>query len=279
MRLTFLGTGTSHGIPVLGCDCAVCSSMDPRDNRYRSSVLIEGNDGEHILIDAGPEFRLQALRAGLHHLDAVLVSHAHADHVHGLDDVRPLCRNRQMSVWASENDAAEIRERFSYAFRAGQPGGGKPRFDLGIAPPEGVAIGRLRAIPVPLMHGDRRILGYRIGGLSYLTDCSGIPASSMPLLEGTDVLVLDALRTRPHPTHFSISEAFDVARLIAPGQLYLTHLCHDHSHQALEELCRKAGLPFPAFPAYDGLVVDVQEQVRASVLPGAPLSLEIEPRT
>jgi phosphoribosyl 1,2-cyclic phosphate phosphodiesterase len=256
MKLSFLGTGTSHGIPVLGCGCRVCASADPRDTRYRSSALVEGSLGERVLIDAGPEFRLQALRAGLTSLDAVLITHAHADHVHGLDDLRPLCRKNPLAVWASNEDEIELRERFSYVFRRGQEGGGKPRLKLCELGAEGVRIGSLEAIPIPLEHGERRVYGYRIGPLAYLTDCSGIPEASMGLLSGTRVLVLDALRERAHPTHFSLREAFAAARELKPERLYLTHICHDLTHREIQGLCAAEGLPFMAEPAYDGLSID-----------------------
>lgn len=253
MRVRFLGTGTSHGIPVLGCTCAVCASRDGRDSRFRSSALVRGRGGERVLIDAGPEFRLQALAAGLDRLDAVLITHAHADHVHGLDDVRPLCKHAPLPVYASGPDRDELAERFSYAFRSGQEGGGKPRLDLRVIPDEGIRIGKLDILPVPLLHGERLTFGYRVGCMSYLTDCSAIPPASMPLLAGTHTLVLDALRRRPHPTHFSLDQAFEAARAIQPTRLYLTHICHDLAHEEIQEACDQACLPFPAAPAYDGL--------------------------
>jgi phosphoribosyl 1,2-cyclic phosphate phosphodiesterase len=257
MKVRFLGTGTSHGVPVLGCSCPVCISADPKDHRYRSSLLVYGKEGENILIDAGPEFRLQGLAAGLQKLDAVLITHAHADHVHGLDDVRPLTRRHPLSVWASEEDAAELRQRFSYAFGTGQAGGGKPRLDLQVIPAAGIRIGTLEVLPIPIMHGTRLVYGYRIGKLAYLTDCSHIPTSSMALLQGLDVLILDALRPREHPTHLSIAQAFALGRQLSPGRMYLTHLCHDQSHAQLEDLCSGAALPFPVAPAYDGLECEV----------------------
>lgn len=256
MRIRFLGTGTSHGVPVLGCACAVCRSSDPRDARYRSSALIEGGGGEILLIDAGPEFRLQALRAGLTRLDAVLVTHAHADHIHGLDDVRPLTRGKPLPVYASRNDVEEIRRRFSYAFGHGQEGGGKPRLELLTAGGD-ISVGTMRVVAIPLTHGERPILGFRAGGFAYLTDCSAVPGSSMRLLDGLDLLVVDALRLRPHPTHFSIGEALDLARALRPGRVLLTHICHDLGHEAIQAHCDAAGLPFPAGPAYDGLEVDL----------------------
>lgn len=257
MRLVFLGTGTSHGIPVLGCGCAVCSSADPRDKRWRSSVLIEGDGGERILVDAGPEFRLQALRAGIDRLDAVFVTHAHADHVHGLDDVRPLTRRGELAVYASPGDCAELRERFSYVFSGGQEGGGKPRFALRELGSGAVAVGGLSVRAVPVMHGDRAAYGYRIGPLAYLTDCSSVPASSLDLLRGLDTLVVDALRLRPHPTHFSVDQALALAGELAPARVFLTHLCHDLSHRELDAYCHGAGLPFPAHPAHDGLTLEL----------------------
>jgi phosphoribosyl 1,2-cyclic phosphate phosphodiesterase len=253
VTLRFLGTGTSHGVPVVACACRVCASTDPRDRRHRSSVVVEGDGGEVVLIDAGPEFRLQAIRSGMARLDAVLITHAHADHVHGLDDVRPLTRGKHVPVYASADDMAELRERFAYAFRHGQEGGGKPRLELRRIDESGVDVGGLHAIPIPILHGERSVFGYRIGRLAYLTDCSAVPPSSMPLLRDLDLLVVDALRNRPHPTHFSLDEAFALARELAPARLLLTHICHDLSHVEIQDLCDAARLPFPASPAYDGL--------------------------
>lgn len=272
MIVRFLGTGTSHGVPVLGCTCPVCTSADLRNRRYRSSLLIRGsgeeqpglasggsgNGSESILIDAGPEFRLQGLAAGLQSLDGVLVTHAHADHVHGLDDVRPLTRKKPLTVWASEEDCTELRLRFSYAFGTGQTGGGKPRFDLRIMPAEGIHIGRLSILPIPIKHGTRMVYGYRIGRLAYLTDCSHIPPESMALLHDLDILILDALRPREHPTHLSTQQAFALGGHLRPGRMFLTHLCHDLTHAQLEDLCAASALPFPVSPAYDGLEFEVR---------------------
>jgi len=260
MKIRFLGTGTSHGVPVLGCSCRVCTSTDPHDTRYRSAALVTGDGGESILIDAGPEFRLQALRAGLTRLDAVLITHAHADHVHGLDDVRPLTRSHPLPVYASSDDVGELRQRFSYAFGRGQEGGGKPRLTLVELDARGkdddcVIVGGLRIQAIPLLHGERRILGFRIGGMAYLTDCSFVPESSKRFLEGLDVLVVNALRLRPHPTHFTVDEALALARELRPGRLLLTHICHDLTHAELEAHCLASALPFPAAPAFDNLEV------------------------
>lgn len=258
MKVLVLGSGTSHGVPVLGCDCPVCTSTDPRDTRYRASILIHGDADERVLIDAGPEFRLQGLRAGLTRLDAVLITHAHADHIHGLDDVRPLTRSHVLPVYASANDADEIGQRFSYVFRGGQMGGGKPRLELRVVTTDAVVVGTVRARPIPIVHGERPILGYRIGGLAYLTDCSGVPAASRATLGGLDVLMMDGLRLRPHPTHFSIDEAFDLARELRPRRLLLTHICHDLSNEQIQAYCDNARLPFPASPAWDGLEFDIR---------------------
>ncbi len=259
MKALFLGTGTSHGVPVVGCSCPVCRSTDPRDARYRSSLLVRGDEGERILVDAGPEFRLQALRAGIDRLDAVLITHAHADHVHGLDDLRPLTRGtKPLAVWADREAVDELTVRFSYAFDPPQRGGGVPRIRLLEMIPEGVRIGGLRVLPVPLLHGILPILGFRFGNFAYLTDCSGIPESSLGLLAGTEVLAIDGLRERPHPTHFSISEAAQAARALGAREAWIIHLCHDHSHRDLESLCR--GLSSPGFtvrPAYDGLELEI----------------------
>lgn len=258
MKVVFLGTGTSHGVPVVGCPCPVCRSTDPRDSRYRASILVRGDSGERILVDPGPEFRLQALRAGIDRLDAVLVTHAHADHIHGLDDVRPLTREGPLPVWANREARKELAVRFSYAFDPPQRGGGVPRILLREMPPGGIRVGAVEILPVPLMHGILPILGFRFGKFAYLTDCSGIPGSSRPLLAGVEVLAIDGLRDRPHPTHFSISEAVAAARSLGVREAWITHICHDHSHSKLQSLC--AGLSAPGFtvrPAYDGLELEI----------------------
>jgi phosphoribosyl 1,2-cyclic phosphate phosphodiesterase len=186
----------------------------------------------------------------------VLITHAHADHAHGLDDVRPLTRGKPLPILASRDDVAELRRRFSYAFGDGQEGGGKPRLEL--AEMESVAVaGGMVVTAIPLMHGERRIQGYRIGDFAYLTDCSSVPEPSMRLLTGLRLLVVDALRLRPHPTHFSLGEALGLARILEPERLLLTHMCHDLSHEEFEAACAEAGLPFPAGPAWDGLEVDL----------------------
>jgi phosphoribosyl 1,2-cyclic phosphate phosphodiesterase len=262
MRLTILGSGTSHGVPVIGCSCATCRSTDPRDARYRSSVLVE-EGGSAIIIDAGPEFRLQALRArvgapgGPPRPEALLLTHAHSDHVNGLDDVRPFTRDRVLPVYGDRETLDETRSRFAYIFRDTQIGGGKPRIELREARAEGIEIGALRAIPVPVIHGDLTILGWRFDKLAYLTDASAIPESSFALLEGVEALVVDGLRTRPHATHFSFGQAIEAARRVGARRTWITHICHDSTHAQIEEYCRREGSDVDAHPAYDGLVVDI----------------------
>lgn len=252
MRLIFLGTGTSHGIPVIGCACRVCRSPDPRDSRYRSSLFLSEGDTS-LLIDAGPELRLQALRAGFDGLDALLLTHAHADHLHGLDDLRALTRGRPLPLYANRSTLDEVRERFAYVFRRSQIGGGKPRFDLREAPMEGFTLGGLRIVPIPLLHGELPVLGWRIGTFAYLSDCSCIPEESFPRLRGVEVVAIDGLRLRPHPTHFSVDQAIDAARKIGARETWIVHITHDHSHAELEAHCRERGADVGARPAWDGL--------------------------
>lgn len=256
-----LGSGTSDGVPVIGCRCPVCTSADPRDSRYRSSVLVEGAGGERILIDAGPELRLQALRAGLDRLDALLLTHAHADHLHGLDDVRPFCRRGgAIPVYGNGPTLSELAERFSYIFRETQRGGGKPSLLLSeVAGP--TEIGGIRVTPIPAKHGRLDILGWRLeeGGraAAHLTDVSFLPQGSLPLLEGLDVLILGALRERSHETHFNFDQALEVIAAARPGRAYLSHFCHDKSHREIAEFIAArglaAGIEYRTEPAWDGL--------------------------
>lgn len=258
MRVVFLGTGTSHGIPVIGCPCPVCASRDPRDIRYRSSILIE-EGGASILVDSGPEFRLQALRAHISRLDAMLLTHAHADHLHGLDDVRPLSKSAPLRVYGNGDALRELKERFAYIFRETQAGGGKPRLDL-VEAESGrpLEICGIVVLPILIYHGKLPVLGWRVGDFAYLTDCSRIPEESFDLLSGVRVAVIDALRPAPHPTHFSLDEAIAAARRIGASQTWLTHICHDASHEELERLCAERGRDVGARPAWDGLELNLE---------------------
>jgi phosphoribosyl 1,2-cyclic phosphate phosphodiesterase len=265
MKLSILGSGTSHGIPMLGCGCPVCRSSDSRDQRFRSSLYVQGARGEQAVIDTGPEFRLQAIRAGIGRLDAVFLTHSHADHIHGMDDVRPLSRDSPLPVYGNRETIDEFRQRFSYVFRETQRGGGKPQL-LPLVTEAPIALGGLLFSPIPVKHGALDILGWRIGETSgdgearavYLTDTSEIPGSSLPLIGSPDVLIIGALRTRPHATHFNFEQALDAARRTGTRRVLLTHICHDYLHREIEDYCRdyqkKHGLSGLSMgPAYDGL--------------------------
>lgn len=260
MELLILGSGTSHGIPVIGCSCAVCASKDPRDSRTRASALLRGDGGETVLIDAGPEFRIQAIREGIRSLDAVLATHAHADHIHGLDDVRIFSTRKDMDVWGNAECIADIRERFAYIFKPTQEGGGKPHLSLKTVGTAGepVRIGSLSVTPVPLLHGSLPILGWRAGDTAYLTDCNGIPESSLDLLEGTRKVVIDALRARTHSTHFNFSEALAAIERIGAEEAWFTHICHDFGHAGIGEWLRENAPGKKIEPAYDGLCIRIE---------------------
>jgi phosphoribosyl 1,2-cyclic phosphate phosphodiesterase len=256
LKITFLGTGTSHGVPMIGCDCGTCRSADPRDRRLRPSLYIETAAGGALLVDAGPDLRAQALAYDIRRVDAILFTHGHADHILGLDEVRRFnaLQRRAMPCYGDAETLGDIRTTFSYVFNPGTPkGGGLPQLEL-IAVDGPFRVGGDRVVPVPVFHGQRPILGFRLGGFAYLTDCSRIPDESWPLLEGLDLLVLDALRERPHPTHFSLAEAIETTRRIAPRRALFTHMCHDLGHAAT---C--ARLPAGMSLAHDGQVVDVDE--------------------
>jgi phosphoribosyl 1,2-cyclic phosphate phosphodiesterase len=252
MRVTFLGTGTSTGVPVIGCGCAVCISNDLRNQRLRQSVYIEANR-KHFLIDTTPDLRLQLLRYPIPRLDFVLFTHSHSDHLMGLDDIRPFnFRQRQpIHAFASPHTAKAVRRAFSYIWDDSQLGGGKPQLDLHeIEEPfthEGVEI-----VPLPVTHGNWTILGFRIGPFAYITDTNGIPPATMKLLEGVDTLALDGLRVAPaHPTHFTIGEAVEVAQRIGARITYLIHLTHEVDHESVE-----ATLPPNVRLAWDGLELE-----------------------
>ena len=262
-----LGTGTSHGVPMIGCDCRTCRSTDPRDTRSRPSILIECRDAapsepsasnavRHILVDTSTDLRAQALARNIRRVDAILYTHSHADHIFGLDEVRRfnVLQKSAVPAYADARTIADLRRTFAYVFSTGTPqGGGIPSLMLStlIGP---FCLGSLEILPVPLMHGTLPILGFRIGSFAYLTDCSAIPDASWPLLTGVRTLVLDALRDRPHPTHFSVSEAVEAAQRIGTERTYFTHICHDLPHA---ETC--ARLPPGIELAYDGQVLTITD--------------------
>jgi phosphoribosyl 1,2-cyclic phosphate phosphodiesterase len=253
VKITFLGTGTSHGVPMIGCDCGTCRSEDPRDRRLRPSIVIETDDRLTVLVDAGPDLRAQALTHDLRRIDAVVFTHGHADHILGIDEIRRYnhMQRAAMPCYADPPTAQDIVRMFAYIFDPATPkGGGVPHLEM-FTIRGSFCLGRTEILPVPVMHGPRQIMGFRLGAFAYLTDCSAIPESYWSLLDGLDVLVLDALRERPHPTHFSLSEAVDVAGTIAARRTYFTHMCHDLPQAAT---CER--LPAGMQLAYDGLAVE-----------------------
>jgi phosphoribosyl 1,2-cyclic phosphate phosphodiesterase len=255
MRVTFLGTGTSHGVPMINCNCDVCLSDNPKNKRFRCSAVVQ-TGGKTILIDTTPDMRTQFLRNPFERLDAVLFTHDHADHMFGMDDLRRFSASQDERIPVYGNNAmiARLQNVFGYAFGDGKEG----RIRKGIPNVEGYVVNspffidNLKVIPIPLIHGKMNVLGYRIGNFAYCTDVSEIPASSYPLLEGLEVLVLDALRERPHFTHFSIEQAMTEAKKIKAKNTYFTHMNHNVDHDKHSHLL-EASMQF----AYDGLLLEI----------------------
>jgi phosphoribosyl 1,2-cyclic phosphate phosphodiesterase len=257
MRLTFLGTGTSFGVPQIGCDCAVCRSTDPRDKRTRSGAVLEA-EGSTILIDTPPELRLQLISAGFTRVDAVVYTHEHADHINGIDDLRVFSvrQGRPLPLYGPAETLERLRSSFNYIFDDSvrpYEGTSKPRLTLHQTEPDRIVrIAGIDVLPLAFQHGNLRVFGYRFDRIAYITDIKAIPSAERERLRGLDVLVLNALWWRPHPTHLSIEEAIETARELGARRTYLTHLTHETGHSALE-----AQLPAGVFPAYDGLTVEV----------------------
>lgn len=253
-RVTVLGSGTSHGVPMIGCMCEVCRSADPRDRRLRPSIYVDVEGGPAVLVDTSTDLRQQALTHGIARVDAILMTHSHADHVMGMDEVRRfnVINGGEIPVYASAATGAELRRIFAYAFDPPpQKGGGLPQIALRTidAP---FTVGPLGVLPVTILHGEVPILGFRFGSFAYLTDASRIPDQSWPLLENLDTLVIDALRHRPHPTHFTLAEAVAVAERLGPRQTWFTHICHDLPHEATNR-----SLPSGMALAHDGLQFEI----------------------
>lgn len=252
MRVTMMGSGTSTGVPVIGCDCAVCRSAEPRNRRLRPGLKLELPGGV-ALVDTPTDLREQALRFGLPRVDAIVFTHAHADHVFGLDDVRIFnFRQRQaIPCYGSPETLRCLRRAFAYVFEDGQEGGGKPQLELLPVEAPFDLLG-VRWEPLPVWHGELEVLAYRIGRFAYVTDCNRIPEESLARLGGLDLLILDALRYRPHPTHFTIAEAIAVAERLRPRRTIFTHLTHDVDYGA-----PRMALPPGMELGFDGLVTDV----------------------
>jgi phosphoribosyl 1,2-cyclic phosphate phosphodiesterase len=251
--LTVLGSGTSMGVPTIGCDCAVCHSSDPHDRRTRPSILIE-YAGKSVLIDTTPDFREQALREGIRQLDAVLYTHGHADHILGLDDVRPLSFHRaeKIPLYARPVDAELLRRMFRYIFDANYKFGGLAQVKLHLINGPLDLFG-VRFVPVRVIHGDAEILGFRFGEAAYLTDISEIPDDSYAQLTGLDILFLDALRHKPHPTHSTVENSLRIVERVKPKRAFFTHICHDLPHEATNTT-----LPANVRLSYDGMKLEFE---------------------
>ncbi|NVK49052.1 MAG: MBL fold metallo-hydrolase [Cyclobacteriaceae bacterium] len=253
MKIRFLGTGTSQGIPVIGCSCEVCKSLDFRDKRFRTSVHIELN-GKSIVIDTGPDFRMQMLRAGITHLDAVLFTHEHKDHTAGLDDIRPFNfrQNRDMPVFGRAQVIEQIKQEFSYIFsEVKYPG--VPRVITHVIDHTPFEVEGIRVTPIPVMHNKLPVLGFRIGEFTYITDANFISEESKKLIRGSRILVLNALQKTPHQSHFTFDEAIEQVSSLNVNEAYFTHISHKLGlHQEVEK-----ELPEGIHLAYDGLVLNL----------------------
>jgi phosphoribosyl 1,2-cyclic phosphate phosphodiesterase len=255
MQLTMLGVGSSAGTPVVGCQCNTCLSEDPRNKRTRCSSLITLNSGEHILIDTGPDLRTQSLREQIQQVDAVLYTHTHADHLHGIDDLRAFCQlqRKQIPLYAKEDAVEHIKQKFGYVLR--EPSNFWDLPVLRIEPVQGpFQLFDTLITPIPVMHGKIQIFGYRIGKMAYLTDVSEIPETSFSLLTDLDLLLIDCLREAPHPTHIHIEQSLQYVSRINAKQSYLIHMTHELSYQ---DLTNK--LPKSVFVGFDGLKLQFEQ--------------------
>jgi phosphoribosyl 1,2-cyclic phosphate phosphodiesterase len=254
LKITVLGSGTSVGVPTPGCHCAVCQSADPRDNRLRPSVLLEYG-GRNVVIDTTPDFRTQVLRAKMDRLDAVLYTHSHADHLMGLDDVRPFNfrQGAHIPIFADAGTLSDIQRVFPYIFRCEERQSSVPQLEVHTLNGPFELFGQ-EFVPIRLLHGRSSIFGFRFGSAAYLTDHSDIPPESMELLRGLDVLFLDALRHKPHPTHSTVERSIQTVTQLAPRRAFFTHISHDLPHGETE-----SALPPHIRLAYDGLEITVGE--------------------
>lgn len=256
MKIRFLGTGTSQGVPVIACDCAVCTSKDVHDNRLRSSILIELDNGRNIIIDTGPDFRYQMLRGDVKHLDAILMTHAHKDHIAGLDDVRAFNYQQQEAITIYSNNVTleALQREFYYAFSAVKYPG-VPQLELKeIQPLDSFQIFETEIMPFEVLHYKMPVLGFRIGDFAYITDAKTVSEESRALLKGVEVLVVNALQEAAHISHFTLGEALQFIDDISPKQAYLTHISHRFgTHKYIESI-----MPENVFPAYDQLCIEIK---------------------
>ena len=256
MKITVLGCGTSHGVPMIGCGCVVCTSPDPRNRRYRPAILVTAGSGASVLVDTPPEMRLALIENHVSRLDAILYTHSHADHIFGLDDVRTFNyrSGTAMPVYAEPDVLDDVRRIYSYIFKPTQAGGGKPQVDLhAVHPGERLSLPGLDILALRVCHGRLPILAYKFGArFAYVTDVSEIPAETWPHLLNLDLLMLDAVRREPHETHFHLDAALDVIARLKPKRTLLTHLSHDYDYQATN-----TSLPAGVELAYDMQTVEV----------------------
>jgi phosphoribosyl 1,2-cyclic phosphate phosphodiesterase len=259
LRITVLGSGTSVGVPTVGCHCEVCHSVDSRDKRLRPSILVQ-YAGRNVLVDTTPDFRMQALRAGLRRLDAILFTHAHADHLMGLDDVRPINASQRAAipVYGSPETVAAVRRCFCYAFDGKEKESSIPKLSIHELSGKPFDLFGMQIEPIPVWHGTQMIYGYRFGdAAAYITDQSDIPEESIEKLRGLDVLFLDALRHKPHPTHTTVEKALEFVTKIGPRRAFFTHICHELAHELTEST-----LPPHVRLAYDTLQVTAMRPAR-----------------